>query len=72
MFSYNPLSIEKTDKPLILMSALRLRPEKGTERMKKLIQALNNAKINYLWYIFADEQWDINDEHLVYIKPRLD
>ena len=72
MFSYNPLSIEKTEKPLILMSALRLRPEKGTERMKKLIQALNNAKINYLWYIFADEQWDVNDEHLVYIKPRLD
>jgi len=72
LFSYNPLSIEKTEKPLILLSALRLRPEKGTERMKKLINALNNAKINYLWYIFADEQWEVNDEHLVYVKPRLD
>ena len=72
MFSYNPLSVEKGEKPLILMSALRLRPEKGTERMKLLINALNNAKINYLWYIFADEQWDVQDEHLVYIKPRLD
>ena len=72
MFSYNPLSIEKGEKPLILMSALRLRPEKGTERMKLLINALNNAKINYLWYIFADEQWDVQDEHLVYVKPRLD
>ena len=72
MFSYNPLSVEKTEKPLILMSALRLRVEKGTERMKALINALNNAGINYLWYIFADETWDVEDPHLVYIKPRLD
>ncbi len=72
MFSYNPLSIEKSEKPLILMSALRLRPEKGTERMKLLINALNSAGINYLWYIFADEEWDVDDSHLVYIKPRLD
>lgn len=73
MFSYNPLTVEdKVNKPLILISALRLRPEKGTERMKRLITALNNAGVNYLWYIFADEQWDVNDDHLVYCKPRLD
>ena len=72
MFSYNPLTVEKGEKPLILMSALRLRPEKGTERMKKLIQALNKAEVNYLWYIFADEEWDVDDSHLVFVKPRLD
>lgn len=73
MFSYNPLSIEEeSEKPIILLSALRLRPEKGTERMKLLINALNKYNVNYLWYIFADEQWDVDDSHLVFIKPRLD
>ena len=71
-FSYNPLSVESGEKPIILMSALRLRPEKGTERMKLLINALNKKGVNYLWYIFADEQFDVDDSHLVYIKPRLD
>lgn len=72
-FSYNPLSIEEnSEKPIILLSALRLRPEKGTERMKLLINALNKYNVNYLWYIFADEQWDVDDSHLVFVKPRLD
>jgi len=72
LMSYNPLNIEKTEKPLILISAMRLRPEKGTERMKLLINALDNAKINYLWYIFTDDVWDVDNPHLVYAKPRLD
>ena len=71
-FSYNPLSVESGEKPIILMSALRLRPEKGTERMKLLINALNKKGVNYLWYIFADEHFDADDSHLVYVKPRLD
>lgn len=72
LMSYNPLSIEETEKPLILMSAMRWRPEKGTERMKHLMNALDNAKINYLWYIFTDDVVDVDNPHLVFVKPRLD
>ena len=68
---YEPVVLDKIDKPLMLLSATRLSAEKGWGRMKKLCEALNNAHINYQWFIYTDT----NKEplpNMVFLKPRLD
>ena len=68
---YNPLSIEKR-KPLVLISATRLSRVKGKERMEKLGQALNKAKIDYIWYVFTNDKKEIDNENIIYMTPRID
>ncbi len=68
---YNPLSIEKR-KPLVLISATRLSRVKGKERMEKLGQALNKAKIDYIWYVFTNDKKEIDNENIIYTTPRID
>jgi len=72
MVSYNPLEIDKDDKMLILVSATRLTKIKGKERMIQLARALDEAKINYIWYVFTNDVNAINNPNVVYMKPRLD
>lgn len=57
---------------IILVSATRLSPIKGKERMIKLSNALDNAGIKYIWYIFTNDKNAINNPNVVYMKPRLD
>lgn len=71
-YSYNPLTIEKEPKKLVLLSATRLSPIKGKDRMIKLVNALDNAGINYVWYIFTNDTNAINSKNVIYCKPRLD
>lgn len=68
---YEPVVLEKVDKPLMLLSATRLSSEKGWERMKKLCDVLNENKINFQWFIYTDTQKD-PCENMVFLKPRLD
>lgn len=72
MLGYNPLSIDQQDKLLILVSATRLSPIKGKNRMIKLADALTAAGINYIWYIFTNDTDAIKNDNVVYMKPRLD
>lgn len=71
-YGYNPLTINEEDKMIILVSATRLSPIKGKERMIKLANALDNAGIKYIWYIFTNDKNAINNSNVVYMKPRLD
>ena len=72
MLGYNPLSIDPEDKLLILVSATRLSPIKGKNRMIKLADSLTAAGINYIWYIFTNDTDAIKNDNVVYMKPRLD
>lgn len=69
---YNPLNVEKSKRVLKLISATRLTKEKGLERMKKLAEALDKAKIPYLWLVFTNQPDLMNNPNVAYMKPRLD
>ena len=68
---YNPLTIED-NKPIVLMSATRMSKAKGKERVIKLAEALNKAKINYIWYIFTPSRDEIDNPNIIYMKERTD
>lgn len=69
----NPLQVlEEEKKPILfLVSATRLTPEKGKNRMEKLGNMLNKKGIEYLWLIFTNDDAVIDNPNIVYIKPRL-
>lgn len=71
MLSYNPLTIEKQNK-LVLLSATRLSRVKGKERMIKLANELDRQGIDYIWYIFTNDKKEIPNPNVVYMTPRLD
>lgn len=70
--SYNPLSVEKEEKKLVLISLTRLSRVKGKDRMIRLAEALDSHNIKYIWYVFTDDYNVIPSENVVYMKPRLD
>lgn len=69
---YNPLTIEKSERPLILVSATRLSPEKGEKRMQALAEALDSNGVNYVWFIFTDSGPSIVSPNVVYKEPTLE
>ena len=71
-YSYNPLTIEEEKPYLTLISMTRLSKIKGKERMIKLANALNNAGINYIWYVFTNDKDTINNPNVIFMKNRLD
>ena len=72
IMSYNPLTIEKREKPLILVSATRFHAHKGPERVKKLAEALDKAGIEYIWYIITNDVNAVVEPNIIYINNRLD
>ena len=54
LLSYNPLTIDSI-KPIILVSATRLHKHKGLERMKILAKKLDEANVNYLWFVISND-----------------
>lgn len=69
----NPLSIEEPRKVLRLISATRLTPEKGRDRMEKLAAIFQDAKIPFLWLVFTDAINPFkNNPNFVIMRPRLD
>jgi len=72
VFSYNPMTIEQEEKPIIIVSATRLHRTKGKDRMQKLATALDNAGVNYIWYVFTNERTGIDSPNVIFLKNRLD
>lgn len=72
IMSYNPLELDKSEKPLVLISATRLSPEKGEKRMQKFAKAMDESGINYVWFIFTDSEKTIQSPNVVYREPTLD
>ena len=70
----NPLGFTEEDKqkPILLISATRLTPEKGKDRMIKLANLLDKANIKWLWLIFTNDMQVIEHPNIAYMKPRLD
>lgn len=71
LLSYNPLTIDNT-KPIILVSATRLHIHKGLERMKTLAKKLDDANVNYLWFVISNDTDGFIGENVVRVKNRLD
>ena len=72
IMSYNPLTVEE-DKPYItLVSATRLHKNKGVNRMKELIRALDRHKIDYIWYCITNDTNVIKHPNVIMIQNRLD
>lgn len=72
ILGYNPLTIEKSPKKLILISMTRLSPIKGKQRMIELVNEMDVRGIEYIWYIFTNDTNAINSPNVIYMKPRLD
>ena len=69
---YNPLTIEEPKRVLKLISPTRLSKEKGKDRMIILANKLTEAKIPFIWLVFTDDFNAIDNENVIYMKPRLD
>lgn len=69
---YNPITLDKPQKVLHLISATRLSQEKGFNRMKKLASALDAAGVRYIWTIYTDSSLRIDSPNVIYAGTRLD
>ena len=68
---YNPIKVEKTEKPLILGVFSRLSSEKGKDRIIYLLDKLKEKNKQFLMLIFTDLPFDYADNRVVFIKPTL-
>lgn len=69
---YNIMGEKKPTKPILkLVSATRLTPEKGYERMKKLARKLQEAKIPFIWKVFTNTGERFAEEVML-MKPTYD
>lgn len=75
---YNPLTLEKPDKVVRIISASRLDDKtKGGARTLKLIEALDRYSEktgrNYLWTIFTNKtNIQITSPNVIFMQPRID
>jgi len=69
---YMPIILDPVEDPILLVSATRLSIEKGADRMRMLAEALDKAKVNYLWQIYTTKPEPINSKNVQFLAPRLD
>lgn len=72
IMSYNPLTIEKKEKPIILVTASRLHENKGKDIMNKFAQEMDRQNINYVWYVITNDVGRIDSKNVIFIENRLD
>ena len=69
---YNPYTVKKPRKVLKLVSATRLTPEKGFDRMVNLAARLDDAGIPFHWFIFTDKPREFPNKSVTVLPARLD
>ncbi len=69
---YNPYTVKKPRKVLKLVSATRLTPEKGFDRMVKLAERLDVAGIPFHWLVFTDKPREFPNKSVTVLPARLD
>ena len=69
---YNPLIVQKPKRVLKLISAMRRGWEKGKPRMAILAKALDDAGIPYQWLVYTNDPEPIDNQNIIWMKPRLD
>lgn len=68
-----PLAIDPYDRPpLFLCAAQRMTKEKGFERIKALVRALDGTDIKYYLLIFTDKPKQLNSKNVAYMPSRID
>lgn len=71
--SYNPYTAEKPKKVLNLVSATRLTPEKGWERMLTFANALDKSGVTFLWTVYTDSpNRQCGNPSIALLPPRQD
>lgn len=68
---YNPIVLEKPKKYLRLVSATRLTPEKGKERMRILADMLDEAGVPFEWIVYTNDTRAIENPSIYYREPKL-
>lgn len=69
---YNPYTPKKPRKILHLISATRLTPEKGYDRMVNLAGQLEAAGIPFHWLVFTDSSKAFPNRNVTVMPPRMD
>lgn len=70
---YNPVVIDKkAKKPLVLVSAMRMSPEKGKDNLIKIADKLDKENLPYIWLVFTNSTREIQNPNIIYLSPRLD
>lgn len=69
---YNPYTPKKPKKVLNLISATRLSPEKGLERMKIFAEKLDEAGIQFHWDIYTDIPRESFNKSVAIMPCRMD
>ena len=69
---YNPYTAKKPRKVLKLVSATRLTPEKGFDRMVNLAARLDDAGIPFHWLVFTDKPREFPNKNVTVLPARLD
>ena len=72
MMSYNPLTIEEEEEPIVIVTASRLYENKGTHLMQQFADAMDKSGINYIWYIITCDKDVIKSPNVIFIDNRLD
>ena len=70
----NPIIIDEYQKPLLLVSATRIAPDKGdlVERMEKLANRLEQRNIPFLWLVFTSSSYRLKNQNCYNVGTRLD
>lgn len=71
VISYNPYTPEKPRKVLRLVSATRLTPDKGYDRMQKLADELDKEGIPYTWDVYSDQSKPFRSKNVIVRRPNL-
>ena len=69
---YNPYTPKKPRKVLNLISATRLTPEKGFDRMVTLADALDEAGVQFHWTVYTDKPREFPNRSVAVMPCRLD
>jgi len=69
---YNLFIKPEERRVLHLVTASRLSPEKGWNRMKAMAKKLHEKSIPFIWEIFTNEKPDELIDGMIFRKPRLD
>ena len=69
---YNPYTPKKPKKVLKLISATRLTPEKGFQRMITLANAFDEAGIPFHWTVYTDKPVEFPNKSVAVMPHRLD
>lgn len=68
---FEPVVLDKCEKPLMFVSATRLTPEKGWQRMSKLATLMNDCGVNYTWLIYTNSP-QAPVKNMVFVEPTYD